>query len=229
MRLRLLRALATAITISLGIIVFLGLIFDDSSGDSAGMLPGIVRGLGFAQLTNLLLQLSIITIALTVLIGVLNLIMVHFGRVTARGGGWFYSLVALLSFVLVIGLTIAERANILTAAPGERAASMILLETVQISIESALAGLLLFALVYGAARLMHRRVTWWGVLFTAALLLILLGALPLDSVGGLAQIQRWLLAVPVSAGARGILLGIALATIVTGVRVLIGQDRSYRE
>ena len=34
--------------------------------------------------------------------------------------------------------------------------------------------------------------------------------------------------VPVSAGARGMLLGIALATVVTGLRVLLGQDRSYR-
>jgi hypothetical protein len=34
---------------------------------------------------------------------------------------------------------------------------------------------------------------------------------------------------PFSAGGRGILLGIALATLVTGVRVLIGQDRSYGE
>jgi len=38
-----------------------------------------------------------------------------------------------------------------------------------------------------------------------------------------------MLSVPVSAGARGILLGIALAITVAGVRVLIGQDRSYRE
>jgi hypothetical protein len=37
------------------------------------------------------------------------------------------------------------------------------------------------------------------------------------------------MAVPVSAGARGILLGIALATVVIGVRALIGQDRSYRD
>ena len=35
--------------------------------------------------------------------------------------------------------------------------------------------------------------------------------------------------VPVNAGASGILLGIALATVVAGVRVLIGQDRTYGE
>jgi hypothetical protein len=48
-------------------------------------------------------------------------------------------------------------------------------------------------------------------------------------LGTFTIVRDWLLAVPVSAGARGILLGIALATVVTGVRVLIGQDRSYRD
>ena len=56
-----------------------------------------------------------------------------------------------------------------------------------------------------------------------------LGALPLPEVAPLAEVRAWLMAVPVSAGARGILLGIALATGVTGIRVFIGQDRSFRE
>jgi hypothetical protein len=76
---------------------------------------------------------------------------------------------------------------------------------------------------------MRQRVTWAAMLFTVALVIILIGAVPLREVGALGQIRAWLLAVPVSAGARGILLGIALATVVTGVRVLIGQERSYRE
>ena len=99
----------------------------------------------------------------------------------------------------------------------------------QVSVESALAGLVVFALVYGAYRMMRRRVTWAACCSRVALLIILLGALPLPQVAVLSDVRDWLLAVPVSAGARGILLGIALATVVTGVRVLIGQDRSYRE
>ena len=59
------------------------------------------------------------------------------------------------------------------------------------------------------------------------LLIVLIGAIP--GLGDIGRVSNWLMAIPVSAGARGILLGIALATIVTGVRVLIGQDRSYRE
>ena len=114
---------------------------------------------------------------------------------------------------------------------GEPPVTMILLEGVQVSIESALAGLVLFALVYGAYRLMRKRVTGSALLFTVGLLVLLVGALPFSSpvIRLIGSIRDWLLAVPVSAGARGILLGIALAAAVAGVRVLIGQDRSYRE
>jgi hypothetical protein len=206
-------ALTTAAAIIFGLVTLIGLLV----GNSVGYI---------AAITNGLLQLAVITAAITIVIGVLNLLGVHLGRIRRRRGGWGYSIVLVLSTLGVLVLAVLERANVLTGQPSPTA---ILLETVQISIESALAGLVLFALVYGAYRMMRRRVTWAGILFTLILLILLLGALPLPQVSFLASIRDWLLAVPVSAGARGILLGIALATVVTGVRVLIGQDRSYRE
>jgi hypothetical protein len=136
--------------------------------------------------------------------------------------------VLIVSALAVIILTILERAHVLTGQPS---ATSVLLESVQVSIESALAGLVLFALVYGAYRMMRRRITLGATLFTVVLLILLIAALPLTTpgTGALAIIRDWLMAVPVSAGSRGILLGIALATVVIGVRVLTGQDRSYRE
>lgn len=212
MRLRLGAAITTAITISVGLFTVLGLLVTEDLGglsSAADELSGIA---------NFFLQLTTITIALTVLIGIINLLSVHLGRLAGRKQGFVYSLVLVLSFLLVLVTTVSERET-----------SMILLETVQISIESALAGLLFFALVYGAYRMMRRRVTWSGVLFVAVVLVVLVGALPFSGLERVTETRDWLLATPVSAGARGILLGIALATIVTGVRVLIGQDRSYRE
>ncbi|MDX1992806.1 MAG: hypothetical protein SF029_10460 [bacterium] len=212
MRFRLDAVLATAITISVGFITLLGLLLTDGMGALSALAP-VTNGIAGA-----FLQLVTITIALTLLIGVVNLLAVHLSRIVGRKKGAIYSVVLVLSFALVIGTYIIDRST-----------SMILLETVQISIESALAGLLFFALVFGASRMMRRRVTWPGVLFVAVLLIVLLGALPLGGLERVADARDWLLSVPVSAGARGLLLGIALATVVTGMRVLIGQDRSYRE
>ncbi|MBL8160985.1 MAG: hypothetical protein JNJ61_03300 [Anaerolineae bacterium] len=189
-------------------------------------LLGLLAGGFFGTIANLFIQITVITAAAAVLIGIANLLGVHFGRIRERRGGWGYSIILLLSTIGVLLLYILERANVLTGTP---APTTILLESVQVAIESALAGLVLFALVYGALRLLRRKVSASGLLFTLVLLVLLAGALPLANATPLALIRDWLLAVPVSAGARGILLGIALATVVTGMRVLIGQDRSYRE
>jgi hypothetical protein len=206
---RLIAVLASAIAIGFGIFTILGL----SSTDAILAGP-----------TTIFLQFVVITVAVTVLIGVLNLLLVHLGRIRRRQGGWGYSVVLIVSTLGVIILTILERANILQGQPS---ITTLLLEDVQVSIESALAGLLLFTLVYGAYRTMRSRISGWGLLFTVALILTLAGALPGITI--LKDIRDWLMDVPVSAGARGILLGIALATVVAGVRVLTGQERAYRE
>lgn len=206
-------AIASAVAIGFGLLTLVGLLL----GESGGLLYA---------LTNLFLQVAAITLAFTALIGILNLFAVHGGRIVRRKGGWVYSVVLLLSALTVIGLVVLERMGILGGSPSP---SSQLLETVQISIESALGGLVLFALVYGAYRLMRRGVTASGLVFSGALLLFLVGALPIPGLRAVALVRDWLLAVPVSAGARGILLGIALAITVAGVRVLVGQDRSYRE
>jgi hypothetical protein len=41
--------------------------------------------------------------------------------------------------------------------------------------------------------------------------------------------RDWVVNVPVMAGSRGILLGIALGTIVSGLRLLVGVDRPYSD
>lgn len=199
---RLYAAAATAIVLAFGLLTLVGL------------LTGV-----FGGLSSLALQVALLTAGIALLIGVINLLNVHTRRVLGRQRGALYSLVLLISFLLVIALWLL----------GEDAASLVLIQDVQRSVEAALAALLVFALVYGAYRLMRQRVTWAAVLFTAALLIVLVGALPFEGMGVLADVRRWMLQVPASAGARGLLIGIALGAIVTAVRVIIGQDRAYRE
>lgn len=218
---RILRILATAIAISFGLFTLGGLLV----GDGLGWLSLFLQQARVQAYTDALLQLVVVTVAVTVFIGILNLLWVHLARIRRRGGGWGYSVVLVISTLAVLIITVLERNNILTTDPP---LTRILLEQVQVSVESALAGLLLFALVYGAYRVLHHRMSVWGLLFVISLLIVLVGALPLG-IAALTDFRDLWLNVPVSAGARGILLGIALATVVTGVRVLVGQDRSYRE
>lgn len=182
-------------------------------------LAGLLIGGVFAPVTQVFLQFAVVTAALAILIGLGNLVWVHTRRIARRQRGAIYSVPLLGSLLLVLGLWIggAEREN------------RVVLETVLVAVESALAALLAVVLIYGAYRLMRRRVTWVGVLFTVTVLLVLVAALPLERAGVVTALHDWVLSVPVSAGARGLLLGIALATVITGVRLLTGQDRTYSE
>ena len=216
MRVRLGAASSSALTIGIGLITILGLLLAGDDLNLPGGFVDVVRAT-----TGITLKVVTITVALMFLVGVGNMCLVHLRRIIGRKKGAIYSVFLLGSFMLALGTYATERDDPQT--------SMVLFETVQVSVESALAGLLFFALVYGAYHMMRKQVTWSGVLFIVALLIVLTGALPFASVKTIGEIRDWMLAVPVSAGARGLLLGIALGTIVTGVRVLIGVDQSYRE
>lgn len=216
MNLRLGAALGSTIALLTGVLTLIGLlvnpdiftpIFGSSSSQAIAAILALPARVFIAVVTT--------TIAVTVLIGIVNLLIVHLERVVRRQSGMIYSLVLVVSFVASLSLAIL----------GHPLAE-VLLEDGQVAIESALAGLIFFALVYGAYRTLARRVTWARILFVVSILIVLIGALPIVEITNISQ-QLW--AIPVNAGARAILLGIALAILVTGIRVLLGQDRSYRE
>ena len=206
-------AFSAFVAFAAGVMTLISLLLGDhpalfgDSPDAAAM----ARNLGLPA--AVLLRMAAITIAFTIIIGILNLISVHVARLARRN---LYSAVLLASFAFTIYWYISGQGD------------TSLLEAVQVPIESALAALLFIAMLQGGARILGKRADIWGLLFVAALLIVLLGSLPLASLAPLREWRDWLMAVPVSAGARAILLGIALATVVTGVRILLGQDRSYR-
>lgn len=171
----------------------------------------------FARLMTLpaaiMLRLVAITSAVTIVIGVSNLLYVHLGRVLR---GAFFSIVMIASFGLTIWWYWSKEGD------------TSLLAAVQVPIESALAALLFLSMVQGGARVLNKRFDIWGLLFLTVMVVVLLGSLSIESLAPLRAWSDWLMEIPVSAGARAILLGIALGTVVTGLRVLLGQDRSYR-
>ena len=211
---RLANILATVSVISVGIVVLFGLV-------SAPNTPT-------AELTGFLLRLVSVIAAVAVLAGVLNLMAVHMGRFVRSEHGWPYSVITLLVALAVGVLRILDRADIWSGdLKGEQMSERVF-ESVQVSLESALAAMLVFFLVYAAFRLMRREVTIWHALFSLTVVIVLTGSIPLEGSTALADIREWVVRVPVSAGARGILIGVGLGTVTVGVRVLIGQDRSFR-
>lgn len=219
--------LSAAIVGGVGLLTLLGLLL----GDFPYNIPDVVPTLGGTSGTipagtfaTFFVQIATVTLALAFIIGVLNLLYVNglraLGTLTRRSSisAGINSVVVLVSFVAAFVLYFTDRET-----------SMVILEEVQVPLESALASLLFFALVYGAARTLKNRVTLPRMVFVVTLTIVLLGALNLPDSELLQSAIDWMFDVPVTAGARGILLGVALATIVVGLRILIGQDRSYGE
>ncbi len=215
MRVRLSAVLLTALTMTFGLLTLVVLV----AGDGTSGIAALINQTPLPELVAFLLRLVVIITAVAVLAGVFNLLAVHVRRIRAQRSMALYSVVMLVSFMLVVLLSFRPQADEARAA----------LEDVQVGLELAFSSLVLFSLVYGAATLLSRRPRWTSALFLVAVVGVLLTAAfpaPNTLVG---QIMDWVNAVPVDAGTRAILLGIGLATLVAGIRVLVGQDRATRE
>ncbi len=217
MRLRLNVVLTSGLVIAIGLITLLGLLV----GDDFGLLSTLVMSTPIRLFAQVFIRLSVIVVALTIFLGVLNLLIVNSTRLI-RGtlGARLNSLVVLVSFVITLFSYVLDKNSTLT---------QLLINDVQLVIETSLLGLVFFALVWGAMQILSRGVSLARVVFISTVVVVLLGALPFTANTPLHDFVAWLMSVPVTAGARGILLGIALATAITGLRVLFGQDRQYGE
>lgn len=196
------------IAIAAGILVLLGY-----------LLPDLLGGL-----RQYLVQMAVILTAFAALLGILNLASVHWKRATGPkvGASNLYSAVLLFSLLLTIIL-------VTISGPGSFWSSW-LVDTFWIPVETSLMGLLAIVLLFAAARLLSRRLHWASLLFLASAVVVLLGITPLPYFGQLpvlSELRSWLTSLPAMAGARGLLLGIALGTIATGLRILMGVDRPY--
>ncbi len=201
------------VAFAVGVTVMLSLLLGDNPA-LFGNQPGSDEfARRIALPADVLLRLVVILLALSVVIGIANLLFVHVSRLTS---GKFYSVVLLASFGFTIFWYVTRQGD------------TSLLEAVQLPIESALAALLFLSLVHGGSRVMGKRRDIWGLLFVAVVVVVLLASLPLAELAPLRAWNDWLMRVPVSAGARALLLGIALGMVVAGVRVVLGQDRAYR-
>jgi hypothetical protein len=93
-------------------------------------------------------------------------------------------------------------------------------------------------LVYASIRLLRERTDVKSIVFIVTALLVLSGAIslpvllgiPLPRIGSediLTFISKGISQVLAVGGARGLLIGIALGVLTTGLRVLLGADRPY--
>lgn len=202
-------SISAAVAIAFGLIVLLGYFVN---------IPLLTT------LKDIFLQYAAILAAIALLVGVANLFSVHWRKVTSGSKGAVYStilLVALVATLLVVGYF---------GPTGSW--SMWIFNNIETAIETSLMAILVIVLSYAAIRLVRRRMTLFTLVFIGTALLVLLGSAPIFGVElpvlyGPNSLRSLINQIPATAGARGLLLGVALGTIATGLRILMGADRPY--
>lgn len=196
---------------------------------SVAILTGVIVLIGYffqipilSDLRILFLDWAVTLAAILVFIGVINLIAVNNSRINNKEKGRFYSLILIISLLvtLVVGLIFK---------PGHPIMNFIFY-SIQLPVEKSLMALLAVTLLIASINLLRRQPNLFSVIFLGTTLLILLGTVPLPfgELPFIGDVFRPFIAqVLAASGARGILIGVALATLTTGLRVLFGADRPY--
>lgn len=173
---------------------------------------------------DVLVEWAVIVAAFAFLLGMFNVLRVHGERVGRRRKGWFYSL------VLLLAMLVAWIPPLLPAGtPVQDVANRAVFDSVISPVGAALAALVVFTLALAALRLLRVRRSAGAVFFLLIVVVVLLGSTPLTGLEWLADVRDWIVNVPGMAGMRGLLLGVALGTVVTALRVLLASDQPYSE
>jgi hypothetical protein len=173
-----------------------------------------------------LVMWAVILMGFAVLLGIINLLIVHIRNVTHKQKGSLYSFILIFAMLVTFVIGLMSR-----SFPNVSPAFDFAFRAVQIPVEKSLMALLVVTLTYASIRLLRRRLSVFSIIFIVTGLLILLGTAPLPFLGDTPLVSDILrpaiTQVLAASGARGILIGVALGALTTGLRVLFGADRPY--
>jgi hypothetical protein len=179
---------------------------------------------------DFLQQSAIIIVAFGIVLGGANLLRVNLEAVVRRQPGWPYRLVLIAGLVVTVAFGLIEGRDF--QASGTR--STWIYDQVYSSMSSAMFSLLAFFIASAAFRAFRIR-TREAALLAAAAFIVMLGRVPLGGVFTdnlphelrIETVAQWILDVPQNAANRAILIGAALGVMATGLRVILGIERSY--
>ena len=211
--------ISVALAIGVGVVVLLGYFFGSSSEGERTLL-GVVR--------DYFLQGAIVVAGVAVLVGIANLIKVHVEKIRNNKTEG-YSIALLVALFITLSVGAYDMIRTYTQGDFNLQRTQWIFEHIQLPIETSLMAVLAVSLTFAAARLLGRRLNFLSATFVGVVLILLLGSMPqiAERLPIIGDLRTWIVQVPAVGGARGILLGVALGTIATGLRILMGSDRPY--
>lgn len=197
------RWIPAVIVIIVGLIVLVGYLFPDNP------LSGI---------RDVLTGWAVIIASFAFFLGLFNVFGVHIKKAQRLRKGGIYN----LAFLAAASLSL-----LLSFVPLGPITGQWVFDYIISPAGATLAALIVFTLTLAAFRLLRERQEEKAksIVFILVVTLVLLSSTPLIAVEWipLAAIRRWVVDVVGMAGMRGLLLGVALGTVITALRVLWPQ------
>ncbi len=188
---------------------------------------------------DFLQQCAVIVVAFGYVLGGANVLRVNLDAVFRRQRDWPYKILLLVAMgvTLVFGLVVDRAAF---QEPGT--VSLWIYNHVYVPMNSTMFALLAFFIASAAFRAFRIR-TAEAALLAAAALVVMIGRVPvgdaivralLDHEGlphavrafHVSDVQQWVMDVPQNAAKRAVLIGAALGVMATGLRVILGIERT---
>jgi hypothetical protein len=177
---------------------------------------------------------AIIVVAFGYVLGGANALQVNLQAIGRRDPDSIFKLVLVVSLIATVAIGAIDGVRNHGAFLTQGGPSKWIYDYLYSPMNATMFSLLAFFIASAAFRAFRIRTTEAALLAIAALL-VMLGRVPLGDAATswlpeplrLGSIQQWIMDFPQNAAKRAILIGAALGVMATGLRVILGIERSY--
>lgn len=178
----------------------------------------------YRAVTAEFLEWGLLLAAAAYLLGIVNLLQVNLPRILRREKDWGYKLVMFLALIITLVVGFSEAGT----RQDRGAWYKWLYDSIYTPLAATMFSLLAFYIASAAFRAFRARNLEAGLLLGTAII-VMLGKAPIGGMlfEGLPNVVGWIMDVPNVAAKRAIFIGAALGAISTGLRIILGLERSH--
>ena len=166
----------------------------------------------------------IVVVGCTYVLGVANLLRINWRHVARRESDWIYKAVLIAGLLVTMGIGFSEGTHYADPTSGFEW----IYTTFYSPMSSTMFALLAFFIASAAFRAFRIR-SVEAMLLAIAAFILMLGRVPLGNAihPAIPAAADWLMEIPQNAAKRGILMGAALGVMATGIRLILGLEKTY--
>ncbi|HTK69308.1 MAG TPA: hypothetical protein VL857_05850 [Candidatus Eisenbacteria bacterium] len=167
---------------------------------------------------------AIVVVGFTYVLGVANLLRINVRQVSRKERDWPYKIVLLAGILVTMAVGFSE-GNHYTDVDSR---FQWIYRTFYSPMTATMFSLLAFFIASAAFRAFRIR-SVEALLLAIAAFILMLGRVPLGAAihPAIPAAADWLMEIPQNAAKRGILIGAALGVMATGIRVILGLEKTY--